>query len=282
MQLEHPHTVPADGAVGVEVEGHQVLLGRVTTVTNKPVHLGASSTHGIRWASPPRLKRDPSLKMTRCHSESLHDSLSCVVQPSANGAALTGGHHCSLDVCNGGCWVSPLMGSLVLAVGLWLRLEQDTVALLGGEGAPENFFIGVYILIVAGGLVMLVGFFGCCGAVRESQCLLGLFFACLLIIFGAEVAAGVFGFLNKEKIVQDIQTFYKESAKDTNSNNTAILSSYHRVLNCCGTSTTQSTQCPNVAPDTKDCDSAIEEFFNSKLFIIAYVGIGIAGVMYPL
>ncbi|KAI4883643.1 hypothetical protein NFI96_006490 [Prochilodus magdalenae] len=28
--------------------------------------------------------------MTRCHSESLHDSLSCVVQPSADGAALTG------------------------------------------------------------------------------------------------------------------------------------------------------------------------------------------------
>ncbi|KAI4891566.1 hypothetical protein NFI96_002213 [Prochilodus magdalenae] len=28
--------------------------------------------------------------MTRWHSESLHDSLSCVVQPSADGAALTG------------------------------------------------------------------------------------------------------------------------------------------------------------------------------------------------
>lgn len=26
------------------------------------------------------------------------------------------------------------------------------------------------------------------------------FFACLLIIFGAEVAAGVFGFLNKDKV----------------------------------------------------------------------------------
>ncbi|KAI4877813.1 hypothetical protein NFI96_022084 [Prochilodus magdalenae] len=25
VQLEHPHTVPADGAVGVEVEGHQVF-----------------------------------------------------------------------------------------------------------------------------------------------------------------------------------------------------------------------------------------------------------------
>ncbi|KAG9269935.1 tetraspanin-2 isoform X1 [Astyanax mexicanus] len=172
-----------------------------------------------------------------------------------------------------------MMGSLVLAVGLWLRLEQDTVALLGSDGAPENFFIGVYILIVAGGLVMLVGFFGCCGAVRESQCLLGSFFACLLIIFGAEVAAGVFGFLNKEKIIQDIQTFYSESAKDANGNNTLIVSSYHRVLNCCGTASTRSAQCTNTAPDTKDCESAIEEFFNSKLFIIGYVGIGIAGVM---
>lgn len=35
-------------------------------------------------------------------------------------------------------------------------------------------FAAVYILIGAGGIMMLVGFFGCCGAVRESQCLLGL------------------------------------------------------------------------------------------------------------
>ncbi|KAI4882802.1 hypothetical protein NFI96_031560, partial [Prochilodus magdalenae] len=32
VQLEHPHTVPADGAVGVEVEGHQVFW----TCDNKP------------------------------------------------------------------------------------------------------------------------------------------------------------------------------------------------------------------------------------------------------
>ncbi|XP_060794585.1 CD9 antigen [Neoarius graeffei] len=170
-----------------------------------------------------------------------------------------------------------LMGSLVLAVGLWLRLENNTVSLLDSDEAPATFFIGVYILIAAGGLVMLVGFFGCCGAVRESQCLLGSFFACLLIIFAAEVAAGVFGFLNKDTIVQDIQNFYKMSAEDTN--NTAILSSYHRVLDCCGTQDSQKDLCTTRSPDTKNCDVAIEEFFNSKLFIIGYVGIGIAGVM---
>ncbi len=34
-----------------------------------------------------------------------------------------------------------LIGSLVLAVGLWLRLDPNTVSLLG-EGGPGTFFIG--------------------------------------------------------------------------------------------------------------------------------------------
>ncbi|XP_067227999.1 CD81 protein isoform X2 [Chanodichthys erythropterus] len=168
-----------------------------------------------------------------------------------------------------------LMGSLVLAVGLWLRLDPNTVSLLG-EGGPETFFIGVYILIAAGGLVMLVGFFGCCGAVRESQCLLGLFFACLLVIFGAEVAAGVFGFFNKDKIIEDIKHFYDEAAGN-NDNNTTVQS-YHIILNCCGPPSTKSTLCQDISSN-KTCHVAIEEFFNSKLFIVGYVGIGIAGVM---
>ncbi|XP_058620244.1 CD9 antigen isoform X1 [Onychostoma macrolepis] len=167
-----------------------------------------------------------------------------------------------------------LMGSLVLAVGLWLRLDPNTVSLLG-EGGPDTFFIGVYILIAAGGLVMLVGFFGCCGAVRESQCLLGLFFACLLVIFGAEVAAGVFGFLNKAEIIEEIKKFYDESAG--NNGNNATVQSYHGILNCCGSA----SLCPDAVSNQsmQTCHAAIEEFFNSKLFIVGYVGIGIAGVM---
>ncbi|XP_056590019.1 CD9 antigen [Triplophysa dalaica] len=169
-----------------------------------------------------------------------------------------------------------LMGSLVLAVGLWLRFDPNTVCLLG-KGGPETFFIGVYILIAAGGLVMLVGFFGCCGAVRESQCLLGLFFACLLAIFGAEVAAGVFGFLNKDEIIEEVKTYYDNSAKDYN--NTTIQS-YYRTLNCCGSTSVSPSLCQDITTNkTVKCDVAIEEFFNSKLFIVGYVGIGVAGVM---
>uniref|UniRef100_A0A3Q3JST4 Tetraspanin n=1 Tax=Monopterus albus TaxID=43700 RepID=A0A3Q3JST4_MONAL len=161
-----------------------------------------------------------------------------------------------------------LSGLLVLAVGLWLRFDPETVELLTGNEAPDSFFIAVYILLGAGGLMMIVGFFGCFGAVRESQCLLASFFACLLIIFGAEVAAGVFGFLNKEQIVEEVQKFYSSSFNDvTSPNGTAIALIYHKTLNCCGTS------------QSDDCLAAITNFFNDKLYIIGYIGIGIAGVM---
>lgn len=33
---------------------------------------------------------------------------------------------------------------------------------------------GVYILIAAGALMMVVGFLGCCGAIQESPCMLGM------------------------------------------------------------------------------------------------------------
>lgn len=40
--------------------------------------------------------------------------------------------------------VLQLMGSFVLAVGLWLRFDPETVSLLNGEKAPDTFFIGEY------------------------------------------------------------------------------------------------------------------------------------------
>ncbi|KAG7494563.1 hypothetical protein JOB18_033115 [Solea senegalensis] len=175
-----------------------------------------------------------------------------------------------------------LSGLLVLAVGLWLRFDPEIVELLTEDGAPDTFFIAVYILLGAGGLMMIVGFFGCFGAVRESQCLLASFFACLLIIFGAEIAAGVFGFLNKEQIVEEVQKFYSSSIADVpSSSNYTIADTYHRTLNCCGGSTSDvsNDMCADFPTETQDCLSAITDFLNEKLHIIGYTGIGIAGVM---
>lgn len=41
------------------------------------------------------------------------------------------------------------------------------------NGLPGFSSTGLYVLVGAGALMMAVGFFGCCGAMRESQCVLG-------------------------------------------------------------------------------------------------------------
>ncbi|XP_030588188.1 CD9 molecule a isoform X2 [Archocentrus centrarchus] len=184
-----------------------------------------------------------------------------------------------------------LAGTAVLAIGLWLRLDQKTKGLFEGPESPYVFYTGVYILIGAGALMMVVGFLGCCGAIRESPCMLGLFFFFLLIIFAIEVAAGIWGFSNQSKVVNDITTFYIQTYNNYKSTRDERLKETLRViqteLNCCGPSgkveETDRETCPKGEPleefIIKSCPDAIDEVFDSKLHIIGGVGITIGVIM---
>ncbi|KAK7129794.1 hypothetical protein R3I93_019434 [Phoxinus phoxinus] len=184
-----------------------------------------------------------------------------------------------------------LAGTGVLAVGLWLRFDERTKGLFTAEDSPSVFLTGVYILIVAGAVMMVVGFLGCCGAIKESSCMLGIFFVFLLIIFAAEVAAGIWGLSNKEKVVKDIQDFYKQSfdnyKKTQQEALRETLRAIHYGLNCCGPTGLATDGVAEICPKkegieillTTDCPSAIEEIFTSRLQVIGGVGIGIGVIM---
>jgi len=60
-------------------------------------------------------------------------------------------------------------GAAVLGVGVWTLVEKtDYLSLL----ASSTFAVSAYILIVAGSLVMVTGFLGCCAVIREQKCCL--------------------------------------------------------------------------------------------------------------
>uniref|UniRef100_A0A4X2L3N5 Tetraspanin n=1 Tax=Vombatus ursinus TaxID=29139 RepID=A0A4X2L3N5_VOMUR len=87
--------------------------------------------------------------------------------------------------------------------------------------------------------MMFVGFLGCYGAIQESQCLLGTFFTCLVILFACEVAAGIWGFVNRDKIAKDVKQFYDQALnkavlEDDASNAKTVVKSFHETLGCCG------------------------------------------------
>uniref|UniRef100_A0A673WV85 CD81 molecule b n=1 Tax=Salmo trutta TaxID=8032 RepID=A0A673WV85_SALTR len=108
-------------------------------------------------------------------------------------------------------WVF-LAGAVILGVALWLRHDNQTSSLLmqqfEGQQAPNTFYTSVYILIAVGAVMMIVGFLGCYGAIQESQCLLGTFFFLLVCLFACEVAAGIWGFSNRDTISKEMINFY--------------------------------------------------------------------------
>lgn len=75
-------------------------------------------------------------------------------------------------LCNS-CFVlvlHQLGGSFLLGVGVWVLVDptgfREIIA------ANPLLFSGVYVILGLGGMLFLLGFLGCCGAIRENKCLL--------------------------------------------------------------------------------------------------------------
>ncbi|XP_062246090.1 CD9 molecule a isoform X1 [Platichthys flesus] len=206
-------------------------------------------------------------------------------------AALSGGEMCVKYLMFAFNLVFWLAGTAVFAIGLWLRFDPKTKGLFEGPDSPYVFYTGVYILIAAGALMMLVGFLGCCGAIQESPAMLGLFFGFLLIIFAIEVAAGIWGFSNQSKVVSDITAFYMQTYNNYKTTGDERLRETLRLiqtgLNCCGPTGVAEDAAKDTCPKgdlleeliTKSCPDAIDEVFDSKLHIIGGVGVTIGVIM---
>uniref|UniRef100_A0A674K6T8 Tetraspanin n=1 Tax=Terrapene triunguis TaxID=2587831 RepID=A0A674K6T8_9SAUR len=86
-----------------------------------------------------------------------------------------------------------LSGLAVLGIGIWVKVDGGSFVQILGAAAPQLMqLINVgYLCIAVGTFLLLMGFLGCCGAMKESKCMLLLFFVIILILFIAEVAGAV-------------------------------------------------------------------------------------------
>ncbi|XP_008335976.1 tetraspanin-1 [Cynoglossus semilaevis] len=86
-----------------------------------------------------------------------------------------------------------LGGLTLLAMGIWVTVDGSSFLKILGPFSDQSMqFVNVGFFCIAIGIVLvLLGLLGCCGATKESKCLLLLFFCVILIIFIAEVAAAV-------------------------------------------------------------------------------------------
>ncbi|XP_018554067.1 tetraspanin 35 [Lates calcarifer] len=138
-----------------------------------------------------------------------------------------------------------LAGAAILGVGIWVKVDSGSILSFLGkiENAPPELSqvlnVG-YLLIAIGALLVVIGFLGCCGAVRESKCMLLLFFIIVLVVFIAEVAGAVVILVFRplaDELVQKVGTAAVNNIRKDygkNADVTGLWNTTMSTLKCCG------------------------------------------------
>jgi len=133
-------------------------------------------------------------------------------------------------------------GVALLAFGIYLSVDKS-LNFLQGFVSPNDPMLQTagYILCGVGAVILVIGFCGCCGALKENVCLLSIYAVCVAIIMCAEIAAGIYVGIKKDSVMNIV---FKEANKtisenygnetSTKQNGKRAVDGFQRLFNCCG------------------------------------------------
>jgi len=169
----------------------------------------------------------------------------------------------------------------------------------------NSFFSVPSLLIAVGSIIFIIAFFGCCGAVRESYCMIITFCALLVAIFLLEIIGGTMGYVMRAQVATVAKDkMIKTMPKYNESKEIQIVwDNLQRDFECCGTINATDwtnvtdpslpmsccddtigavgrSNCTLMSPNLHDigCMDAFVNFAEKHAAKIAGVGIGLAAV----
>lgn len=124
-------------------------------------------------------------------------------------------------------------GVILLAVGVWGKVNLEAFISLASDTSTN----APYVLIGTGAIIVIFGLFGCFATCRGSPWMLKLYAMFLILVFLAELVAGISGFIFRHEIKAIIFTAYGEAEKNYNTTDTRSIAvdTIQRTLQCCGT-----------------------------------------------
>ncbi|XP_045785236.1 23 kDa integral membrane protein-like isoform X1 [Maniola jurtina] len=128
--------------------------------------------------------------------------------------------------------VVALFGLAVIGVGVAVLLKWSVLTdLLRG-----HLTVAPWVFIVIGAIMFVIAFFGCCGAIRESHCMVVTYAIFLLVIIIAQVVLAVlmftYGESIKNSLVQSVNALFDKRAHDPSVD--VVFNNIEQQLNCCG------------------------------------------------
>ncbi|CAK8676683.1 unnamed protein product [Clavelina lepadiformis] len=197
-----------------------------------------------------------------------------------------------------------LAGGAILGVGIYVSVDSTVQNIVSVAGVQITFAAAI-ALIVFGSIMFIVGFCGCCGAIKENQCLLGTYFVLVLLIFIAQLGIGIWAFTSRTTIENEIRKGLNNSVpiNTTNEQYVTSVKDLQKFFKCCGlvngcedwpsgstegcscsgtsdTCVAPSGSCTNTDPSggniyKEDCLDATLNFIDDNIIIIAGIALGI-------
>ncbi|XP_041265896.1 CD63 antigen [Onychostruthus taczanowskii] len=120
-------------------------------------------------------------------------------------------------------------GVALIAIGIYVLLGLGRAPVGGAGWTPAA-------VLVLGVVIFFTSFFGCCGAWRESYCMVTTFAVLLSLIFLVEIAAAITGYVFKHKVHGLVEEGLWEAVRsyDKDPSLTAALDAFQQEFSCCG------------------------------------------------
>ena len=100
-----------------------------------------------------------------------------------------------------------IIGCVVLGIGIYALVDGaalvDLVNQSGVDVTIQVYTSAAIILIVVAVFVVILTFFGCCGAIKESKCMLGTYFTLILVMFIIMIVGAVLGYSQSMDKIED-------------------------------------------------------------------------------
>ncbi|TPP57640.1 23 kDa integral membrane protein [Fasciola gigantica] len=187
---------------------------------------------------------------------------------------------CSVFVFNIICLLCAL---LLIGVGAYVQVKFSAY----GPELQKVWQAAPIAILVLGGIILLVSFLGCCGAIRENVCMLYMYGVLLALLLIGEIVVAILAIVYKDKIDEKVKQVLSQYVQDYDDVDEIARSIdvIQQNFQCCGANgpedyhraagIPESCKSSLMVPYTRGCTEAFGQFLKSNLVIVACVAFGV-------
>jgi CD63 antigen len=188
--------------------------------------------------------------------------------------------------------ICALGGLALVAIGGIALNRIGHVKQVFTDNNHPGFFIG--LVIVFGAVIFVISFFGCCGAIRESECCTLIYTLLLLVLVIAQIVLAAFAIIYNEDIQRVVHEGFDRLWRDKSIPiNGRAIENIQQTFECCGYSSALDygftniprTCCPRDVRECntltyfkQGCSSRLDDLVMSSANWIAYLSLALSGI----